>query len=134
MTACWPGAKVPAPVNSSIIQALAESPRYLAARLAEVSGVLGMTTMKSGDSNTSGGGGPVTTGAGGGAGGGDAAEAQPQATIATTASHSALRHIARDELLTSSLPGNPEAPPARRPRSHRPCLSRGCRPASAPRR
>src|SRR5262249_31716789 len=69
ITACWPGAKVPAPVNSSIIQALAASPRYLAARLAEVSGVFGITTMKSGDSNTSGGGGPGTTGAAGGAGG-----------------------------------------------------------------
>src|SRR5215475_844784 len=101
ITACWPGAKVPAPVNSSIIQAFAASPRYLAARVAEVSGVLGITTMKSGDSNTSGGGGPVTTGGGGGPGG--AAEAQPHATIATTASHSTLRHIARAELLTSLL-------------------------------
>src|SRR5215475_24477 len=100
ITACWPGAKVPAPVNSSIIQALAASPRYLAARLAEVSGVFGITTMKSGDSNTSGGGGPVTTGVGGGVAGG-AVEAQPHATIATTARHSRLRHIARNPLVTS---------------------------------
>src|SRR5215475_14418924 len=102
ITACWPGAKVPAPVNSSIIQALAASPRYLAARLAEVSGVLGITTMKTGDANTSGGGGPVTTGVEGGAEGG-AVEAQPHATIATTARHNTLCHIAPDPLVTSCL-------------------------------